>query len=71
MKISADQYIAFKKKHEDMVGMMGDPMELMPVDLNHAYVAVNTSQEDKESKENLEKANKCNLERFGLTEAGI
>ena len=69
MKVAADKYHALKKKHENMV--MTVDMEMKPVDLNGAYVAFNTSQSDKEGKENLTMSHECNLERFGLTESGV
>ena len=68
--IAADQYLAKKAKMEEhgVLGIMG---ELKPVDLNYGYVAFNTSQKDKESSANLEASSECNLDRFGLTEAGV
>ena len=69
--IAADQYLAKKAKMEEH----GMPMEIMgemkPVDLNYGYVAFNTSQKDKENDANLEASAECNLDRFGLTEAGV
>lgn len=69
--IAADQYLAKKAKCEEM-GMSEEMMDDMtPVDLNYGYVAFNTSQKDKESDANLEASHECNLDRFGLTEAGV
>ena len=68
--VAADQYQALKTKYENMgMSMMNELMK--PVDLNYGYVAMNTSQKDKEGQENLDMSQECELERHGLTEAGV
>lgn len=73
MKVQADKYFALKAKHGEMDKKYGFsmPFDAKPVDLNGGYVAFNTSQEDKEGKENLDLTSQCNLERFGLTTDGV
>lgn len=67
MKVKAEKYHHMKEEMEKM-GMMG--MSMMPVDMNGAYVSMDVTPSSKNSDAELQMANHCNLERFGLTENG-
>jgi hypothetical protein len=62
--IAADKFAARKAKQDEQdLCCMG---EEIPVDLNYASVP-----QDKDNEGNLDEAHELNLERFGLTEAGV
>lgn len=54
--------------NDDEMGMSSQFMEVVPVDMNFAYVpeTKELTQEDKESPENLQKVLDTTMDRFGL-----
>lgn len=68
--IAAEKYSAKKDKLAEEGVPEVYTEDLTPVDLNYAYVALDVSQKDKEGEANLEASSECNLDRFGLNEAG-
>jgi len=58
--VSAEKYDKVKRD----LGGMG--MEMTPVDLNYAYVALDVTEASKNSPEDMNKSAECNLKRFGL-----
>jgi len=64
--IAAEKFAAIKAKREEDMSSDCCMGEEYPVDLNYACVP-----QDKNDEKNLDDAHEANLERFGLTEAGV